>query len=365
MASRRSTRMSVVPTTFKSSRFTIGFGGRTGKLNSPSAIKKSPKSRKIGTVTKSGVSRMTISAAAAVTAKPTAGSEPPPPVLDEGQAKKRMSRIPPPHPAPAAQSRKSTAAPSSSTITSNPRPVFACTVCKKSFHLKSTLLTHQKMHATTTTGATAAASTGSSSSGHFKCQFCDKDFEKEIGLRNHMERYCEKVPVAEKRKLNGSHNRTRTTSAETTTTAARDRSKRDKSTAGGHSRLESTSSSVGSSVSHTEQSLHVPAATTTGPFGGAIVKKESAQQQSQPPPASGLSPRKPIKSISQPHSGMKFTANKPIKCFHCKITFNKYVDFHTHVEQMHPQPVGSPVGVVVAGKGGREGEEEGNGDLMN
>lgn len=253
--------------------------------------------------------------------------------IDEERAKKRMSRIPPPASSTSSRPTEATAtSATASSITSHPRPVFACTICKKSFHLKSTLLTHQKIHAAKTAAATSA-------SGHFKCAYCDKDFEKEIGLRNHVERYCEKVPVAEKRKLNGSHNRTRTTSAETSR-------KKEKASS---SRLESTSSSVGSSISHTEQSLLV----TSG-----ITKKEQAIQAPPHPPASGLSPRKPIKSISHPHSGIKFSANKPIKCFHCKITFNKYVDFHTHVEQVHPQPVGSPVTTAMAVNEEGAGPEE-------
>lgn len=335
MASRKSVRMSVVPTTFKSARFTIG-GGRSGKLNSPSTIKKSPKSKKLGTVTKSTTSRMTITAATAA----TSGAEEKKPKLDEEKAKRRMSRIPPPHSQVAGSSGTEPAPSHTAPATSHPRPVFSCTVCKKSFHLKSTLTMHQKIH----------ANSSASAPSHFKCTYCDKDFEKEVGLRNHVERYCTKVPVAEKRKLNGSHNRTRTTSAE-----IKDRSKRDKSaSSSSSSKMESTTGSS-TSTEHPSTSLLFggPAAQlgVSVTAVAAALKKEGGAQPAHPP-ASGLSPRKPIKSICQPHSGIKFSANKPIKCFQCRITFNKYVDFHTHVEQMHPQPVASPVGkegvVVVA-----------------
>lgn len=203
--------------------------------------------------------------------------------------KKRMSRIPFPG--------------KSSSSSSTPRTDFSCATCKKSFHLKSTLLTHQKIHA---------------ASAHFKCSYCGKDFEKEIGLRNHVERYCVKVPVADKRKLNGSSNHNRTNSAE----------HKDKSAKKDKSAMESTCFSSSSSTVSCSQT-------------------EADKEKEKPvAPASGLSPRKPIKSISQPHSGIKFSANKPIKCFHCQITFTKYVDFHTHVEKMHAQPVGSP-GVTI------------------
>ena len=314
---RRSVRMSVVPSTFKSSRLTVGVSSRIGKINSPSGVKRSPKTTmKSLAPTVKTTSRLTMTASASATKPATATSSSSStttapvekkPSNEPPKANNRLSRIPP-----------------TTTVSSHPRPVFSCTTCKKTFHLKSTLITHQKMHlpSTGTTGpATGPTITGS----HFKCSYCDKDFEKEVGLRNHVERYCEKVPVAEKRKLNGSHNRTRTrtTSSET---HLRDRSKRDKSTTSSRV-LESTTSSVGSEASIKKE---------------ASTKKEApapAAAAPQPPPASGLSPRKPIKSILAPHSGIKFSANKPIKCFQCKISFHKYVDFHAHVDEVHPQPL--------------------------
>lgn len=307
MAARKSVRLSVIPNTLRSNRFTMS--GAVGKINSPKVKKTSmapkfqPPSHRLTTMTARPTAGPSSTATTSASNLPEEQKKPKlEAVVDK--AAKRMSRIPFP----------------GKSSSDQPRPDFTCSICKKTFHLKSTLTTHQKIHLAKGGGAA------------FKCTYCDKDFEKEIGLRNHVERYCERVPVADKRKMNGSHNRT--TSAE-----IKDRSKKDKSSS---SRLESTSSSVGSSCSNSnvEQSEK----TSTVP---KKLKKE--QQQLQPPvsahpPASGLSPRKPIKSISHPHSGIKFSANKPIKCYHCQITFNKYVDFHSHVDKMHPQPIKSPLG---------------------
>lgn len=286
---RKSVRLSVVPPQMKAtSRYTIS--GRTAKINSPTLARSSPRTKKSGTIPKSSLTaaahRMTINSNVpkSIPTIPESESNPAPETdSTEDKAKKRMSRIPPPSKIVEPTMAK-------------PRLDFTCATCKKSFHLKSTLLTHQKIHTTT--------------SSAFKCHFCDKDFEKEVGLRNHVERYCEKVPVAEKRKLNANHNRT--TSAE-----IRERSRKEKSSTTS-SRLENTtSSSVGSQNSVVEQS-------TIG-----VPKKEHE---------TSVSPRKAIKSISHPHSGIKFSANKPIKCYPCQITFNKYVDFHNHVDKHHPQP---------------------------
>lgn len=358
MAARKSTRMSVVPTTFKTARFTIGSSGsgrRSGKLNSPTVMKVN---NKLGTVTKS--SRMTMTGAkpgpstastTAITNKPTTNSSSSSTVeepkqnqekLIDGpdQKRKRMSRI------PSYPGKSGDMVMGATGISLPVRPMFACQICKKSFHLKGTLNIHMKVHQTEA-GSSAAVK---SASVHFKCSYCEKDFEKEIGLRNHMEKYCEKVPLAEKRKLNVSHNRTRTTSAEGG--AIRDRSKRqDKST-----------SSVGSSISEKGETSSKEAMGNNNKKtkSNNFVKEEKEKKDKiqMPYPASGQSPRKPIKSIIHPHSGIKFNANKPIKCFHCKITFKQYVDFHAHVELLHPQPVGSPVAEGKAVEGETDIKEE-------
>lgn len=357
MAARKSVRMSVVPTTFKSSRFTLGgSSGRSGKINSPTVMKRSPRTKKLGTVTKTTTSRLTISAKPSTAIQPTTVDSKEP-KLDEDKAKKRMSRIPgyPGRPTTTTESSSSGVA---AVPVTQPRTVFACTTCKKTFHLKSTLTQHQKMHQTTSAiGTDGKSTTLNSTSGHFKCSYCDKDFEKEVGLRNHMERYCEKVPVAEKRKLNGSHNRTRTTSAEVNLRNDRSGKRENKSSS---SKLESTSSSVGSTSTST--SATAASITTEQQQQPSLlqVMKEVAKRdpanQIQAPVALATSPRKPIKSISHPHSGMKFNANKPMKCYHCKITFSKYVDFHAHVDLMHPQVMSPPQGKKVGEE--KEGEQE-------
>lgn len=276
---RKSMRLSYMPTRAPrlTSRFTLTGRSTTAHLNSP-------KAKKLPSVARKSIAprRMTLvskgTEAVGTTAPRTATTRPVTTVPAKAPLS-RYSTLPPPSAIPTSTVQKSSE--------------FSCDVCKKTFHLKSTLDTHKQLHASR-----------DRKSGLFSCTYCQKEFEKEIGLRNHVERYCTKVPVAEKRKIALANQQGNEDLVKRERTRTRTATK--PSSAQTH---ESTTSSSGTDQSSKSQTL---------------------------------SPRKPIKSIVKPHSGIHYSAKKPIKCYLCKKSFPAYLDFHRHVEQVHPKTVCEP-----------------------
>ncbi|XP_017005164.2 uncharacterized protein [Drosophila takahashii] len=91
-------------------------------------------------------------------------------------------------------------------IKSIPETVFNCKTCAAPFRLKSLLDMHMRMHDLVDNGPKTlkrlntnppAAAGGSKN----RCKYCDKNFALERALHIHLMKNCEKIPPAEKRKL--------------------------------------------------------------------------------------------------------------------------------------------------------------------
>lgn len=79
--------------------------------------------------------------------------------------------------------------PSSATSSNDAEPekpkVFNCDVCKKQFRLESLLVYHKKSH----------------EKPENQCKYCDRKFELEWALKNHMIENCAKIPLSDKNRM--------------------------------------------------------------------------------------------------------------------------------------------------------------------
>ncbi|KAH8354353.1 hypothetical protein KR084_008575, partial [Drosophila pseudotakahashii] len=91
-------------------------------------------------------------------------------------------------------------------VKSIPETVFKCKTCAAPFRLKSLLDMHMRMHDLVDSGPKTLKRlntnppTGACGSKN-RCKYCDKNFALERALHIHLMRNCEKIPPAEKRKL--------------------------------------------------------------------------------------------------------------------------------------------------------------------
>lgn len=261
---RKSMRMSLAAPK-STHRYTLV--GRPGaRLNSP-LKKKSPGTKKISN---RFTNNFTAPLPPALKVQTKATEEVKTTVAD---VKKRMSRIP--------------TTSEQTSLNQTKKPDLECDVCKKKFSFRTSLMTHKKIHDPTF--------------HKLVCQYCSKEFEKEVGLKNHLERYCVKVPTAEKRKLDLSNS-----------DYSRSRPKMEKSSI----RQESSSSlnSIESSISSTS------------------LKLKKLDKEDDPKPNS---PKSAIKSIKNAHSGLRMKGIdlkriEPYRCFGCNMTFIGYVEFNKH-----------------------------------
>uniref|UniRef100_A0A1B0AQK0 C2H2-type domain-containing protein n=1 Tax=Glossina palpalis gambiensis TaxID=67801 RepID=A0A1B0AQK0_9MUSC len=87
----------------------------------------------------------------------------------------------------------------SKTAPANTKPEgkFVCKTCNQRFRVKSLLAAHKRLHELDTNPPKCIKRFGSEN----KCEYCDKKFALLGTLTMHLLRYCEKIPLLEKRKL--------------------------------------------------------------------------------------------------------------------------------------------------------------------
>ncbi|XP_034663196.1 uncharacterized protein LOC117898117 isoform X1 [Drosophila subobscura] len=186
--------------------------------------------------------------------------------------------------------------------------VFNCNTCGVTFRVKSLHDMHVRMHdmvengpkplkrlnANHPIGASAAASKN-------RCKFCDKNFALERALHIHLMQNCDKIPPAEKRKLEFTElNHVKKAQLPKIAVAA----------------------GAGSSVLSAHKS-QIPKATTptgkAGSYGG---------QKMGPP-----SVKKVPKNVA--HAGVYRTPTKTVPCNICKQSFKSILEYTNHCMTMH------------------------------